>query len=127
MKEQFADYETSKMLKELRFDEVCLSFYSNYNQQVNRNDSWDMGFTSKDLTKDFMECLAPTWQQVKQWLWENHKWRISIRRISKEYTYEIWNQNNAPIEYGVKYDSPINAEIVGIKQAIQYLHKNKKS
>lgn len=133
MENQFVDYETSKFLKELGFNEVCLSYYSNYNQQVNRNDSWAMGFTSKDLTEDFMECLAPTWQQVEQWLWDTYAvyleivTRVPYPGSGMRWKYFIieWGTRDFP-KHDSNEDSPIKARTEGIKTSVKHLFVIKK-
>lgn len=131
---QFVDFEIAKMLKKLGFDKHCLSYYSNYNQQVNRNDNWCLGFEAKDLTEDFMECLAPLWQQTEEWLWEKHKLSFDVS-FHKGFYFECWKgrkyiphklgMTNEEIKKKKLFNNPIIAKIEGIKQAIKHLHSKK--
>lgn len=60
--------------------------------------------------------------EIKKWLWEKKDYALTVRMIGEKYTYEIWNTKTRRfIEYGVKYDSPIEAEIDGIKSAMESL------
>ena len=75
-KEQFADYETSKMLKELGFDENTNAWYPIIRKEVGRLVLHPQYFDYNDkdcFNKEYnRRCSAPLWQQVKQWLWGEH-------------------------------------------------------
>lgn len=149
MKDQRADYKTSKMLKELGFDEECFGFFVkpfrnddridflyNYTKQgilfKHNSDS-----ETKNWNDPNCKCSAPLWQQVKQWLWEKHDIFIEVVDVSTQ-DESIHSDKMIGIiefEYAVKIkeeyievnqtDSPITAEIEGIKKAVQYLYETK--
>lgn len=124
MKDQFADYETAKMLKELGYpksqDGKHFGWY-----RVDKNILVDRDIPSR-MQSHFNTILAPLWKQVKEWLWEQkHRPSIMVYRFGTYYFYYI--------EFAVtkeklpnskeKFNSPIEAEIEGIKRAVEYLYK----
>lgn len=127
MKDQFADYETSKMLKELGFDKPCFAYYDSrrileirdYPDRESRG-NWKI---------ELPPCTAPLWQQVKEWLWI-HK-AICMHTFSDvrdEGTLFICEavHGYAPIIKQIQNTtSPITAEIEGIKKTVEYLHQQK--
>ena len=131
MKDQFADYKTSTMLKELGFNEICFSLVDendgiyplSIRDHANLKFQQDISFQGKS------RCVpSPLWHQAKQALWTEFNLSLTVRMVGKKYTYEIFNiAKNSFVEYGVKYDSPIEAEIDGIKSAVEYLYKKLKS
>lgn len=131
MKENFCDYETSKMLKELGYNEVCLAWFTDRADDKTQLQqmSFEMSaYYSEDEIKnsevDEEVYCAPLWQQAKQWLWEKHKMAI-YPEILSGYYYKIFKRGEIPIGGLTKYDSPIEAEIEGIKAAVKYLWENK--
>ena len=82
MNEQFCNYEISKKLKELGFEDECLGFYSKHNQFhlisygiVSYNNTHD-SICIHPLYK--LDCAAPLWQQVIDWLREKHDIDVEI-------------------------------------------------
>ncbi len=71
MKREFVPYELALKLKQLGFDEPCLTYY-NYDKKIERSDDWAYGVTLKDK-RDRNECLAPLFQQAFRWLRETHQ------------------------------------------------------
>jgi hypothetical protein len=151
----FADYEHSLMLKELGFREPCVSFYDR--QEVVHPNIQEVGtlismkFTisesqeEKERLKDYDEddyvfidfipsddmkdVLRPTWQQVKQWLWEKHNIYIEIgETIREKFHYHIYKKRETDrntIWTDAMFTSPVTAEINGIKKAIEHLREQK--
>lgn len=121
MKEQFATHEVSKQLKGLDFDEECLQVY--------------------DARMDRIILRSPLWSQVKQWLFNKHQIYISAVGMDLSKTTETtggWYcelhqlggiKRETYLFDGIKvcgyFDSPVTAEIEGIKKAVEYLYKNK--
>ena len=68
---QCADYETSKMLKEIEFSEDCICWFDDKKEIM-------FSFTSKDESQ---YVHAPLWYQVEEWLWEKHKITIEIEKV----------------------------------------------
>lgn len=147
MKNQFADYETSKKLKQLGFDEECFKIYcSSSNTGDNEIQLWktETVFDTKDVSKNSEltnenSCTAPLWWQIKEWLWEKYEIRISYKIGTNGYDQDSF--------HGVSYaknkdwslainsdgmigcsrgfvDSPNKSEIEAIKETINHLYKN---
>jgi hypothetical protein len=70
MEKEFIPYEQALALKELGFDEPCLTYY-NYDKRIERSDDWAYGCTLEDK-RDRNECLAPLYQQAFRWFREKH-------------------------------------------------------
>ncbi len=120
MQNNFCDYETSKMLKELGFDEMCTGYYPpdkelfiTLFQQENRNSKYPH------------LVHAPLWQQVEQWLWEQKgRWIQVSESNANEFGYTIQDVADVQsIKYGFK--SPITARTEGIREAVKWLKKSK--
>lgn len=135
MKELFLDYQHSKMLKELEFNEPCLKIYCAYSTTGdNEIKLWKSEtIFEKDSSKNSRlsnenSCTAPIYQQVKQFLWEKYEISIEVERVSistvlfKVRVYQFVNGDNELIQY-LHFESPIEAEIEGIKTAISHLRK----
>lgn len=140
MKEELADYETSKMLKELGFDEECFAFFkqdlliedsasnTSLNEFINETKSVNPSILNDNL------CSAPSYHQVKKWLWEKHGITIYDIRDYVKNTFEFRATKNKlnlidkqvqmlPLKME-SFNSPITAEIEGIKYSIKYLYEN---
>ena len=70
MDKEFVKYETALALKELGFDEPCLTYY-NYDKRIERSDDWAYGCTLIDK-RDRNQCLAPLYQQAFRWFREKY-------------------------------------------------------
>lgn len=132
--ENFLDYEHSKMLEELalKIDTTTTEseqhniwcfhkgakkyllvtvFYLDTNQNAIQFDTND-------------SCDAPTYWQAKQFLWEKHKISLQVESYvegMEGHKFRIWNTK----DWLYKFDSPITAEMEGIKSAIQEIWKQK--
>jgi hypothetical protein len=121
MNGQFCSYEISKRLKELRFKDECLGFYSKHDQfhlisygRVSYNNTHD-SICIHPLYK--LDCSAPLWQQVIDWLREEHRFHIQITPISYlnytkiAYFYNIGSDdaNKAIYDYQDKYGDVLDA------------------
>ena len=135
MKKNFTDYETAKRLKELGMDEKCFDWY--YAKVLTNTPQGDCYIKSQKeldiLTEKFPaeRYLAPLWQQVKAWLWEEHKIWLDVtdtglaKEGEKIYScFVTRHKDDGRNQY--YYASPITAEIEGIKQAVKYLTEQKK-
>ena len=86
MKEQFVTYEIALKLKELGFDEECFGLYKN--KILFR---YYETFTWNDFSNSIK---APLWQQVIDWLREEHGIHIII---NKTYGYVLLLNKRNPI------------------------------
>jgi len=68
MEKEFCTYETALALKELGFDEPCLTYYKN-DGEFSPLPYEKEGFTLSDLDK---AILSPLYQQVFRWFREKH-------------------------------------------------------
>lgn len=129
MKNQFADYDTSKMLKEIGFDEPINEYYAGtYSYHYFLKNNFNMkGFHFDNVELSHLTCefiSAPLWQQVKQWLWEKHDTAIILDSMTEKlWVYKIFKLDKLFICSTHLFDSPITAEIEAIKQAVIHLHK----
>lgn len=112
MNKQFCDYETAKKLKELGLKEKCFGFYANKGKVHNICDN---NWHSHRKIGEKIPVTSPLWQQIEEWLWEEHKIYIGLSRGLDDF----WM-----VKYVDKtFDSPITAKIEGIKAAVKYLTK----
>ena len=80
MKKEFVPYELAVKLKELGFDEECLSYY--FNKQLS--------FGSKTSYGEVVE--APLYQQAFRWFREKYELYSTIMfRVSMEDNNEYWD------------------------------------
>ena len=119
MEKIFVDYEISKMLKELGFDLGITDVSKAYDKNGD-----EVNWTTKHFY-----CWKPLWQQVEEWLWDKHKIYIETTAIGgDEFEMGIYKQPEGTVlnieeDY---FNSPITAKMGGIKQAVKYLHAQKK-
>lgn len=66
MKKLFVPFQLSLKLRELEFDEECLTYY-NSNGEIEYSDDWACGATMENK-RERHECLAPLWQQAFEFL-----------------------------------------------------------
>lgn len=136
MKDNFADYETSKMLKELGFDEPCLGHYWTDHREVEvrlYREHEGIQQSNSKIENNFPPTFtAPLWQEVEKWLWDKHKIVIQVTDISSridgynEYEFETTIiDEHGFIDYMASLTSPIDAKINGIKNAVKHLHTQK--
>ena len=120
MKKQFADYETSKILKELGFDEKCLAYYNSLgsNRKLKPIDTDFKNF--RDIGIQLIK--VPLWSQVEQWLWEKHQILISVNHRGEGVfcPYISFTKKGEGV-LCIREENPIDAKIKGIKEAVEYL------
>ena len=90
MKDLFLPYQQSLELRELGFDEICLTHYWGENILNEAYGGWMKNSNTKYV-------MAPTWEQAFKWLRENYDWQHSIEPTADQhshklgYNYWIWN------------------------------------
>lgn len=90
MDNQFATYEIAKSLKKLGFNKKCFGYYRNllgsneiiFSDSIKNNSKNN---SELDNTK-YNYIAAPLWQQVIDWLRDDHG--IGIHEIEKKFTEE---------------------------------------
>lgn len=90
MRELLAPYDIAKLMQSVGFNERCLTCYKT-DKSVFMSDDWAYGMTKEDLTKEWMDCLAPTYEQVMNWLMINHDIKFGI--------YPCIDDSNSPNEF----------------------------
>lgn len=121
MKEQFCDYETSRKLKELGFNAPCIALHGEggFNCGMIKN--------SKNSNWQNPVCTAPLWQQVRQWIWDNHKAFIRLEFDDDGYYVPSLISEDGNLNFVLnnkKVHDYIEAENDAIKDAVEWLHKN---
>ena len=123
----FADYNTSKLLRELGFDEPCFGVYSLNNEFSYSHDAHQL---YRPKNSQLFYSTAPLWQQIESFLWD--KYLIQVRETSMEIGSGWYSKfiicSNSDIQEAFKqgmgmeyYDSPITSKIEGIKKVIRWL------
>lgn len=132
-KDSFVDFETAKRLKPLGYKEECLSFY-----EADGTWKWNNGTQNFDsnwlsINKDNIDYYsAPSWQDVKKWLWENYRLYYvldSDRHLKMVTVVRDLNKNGAiiipekleSVNDFDRFESPIDSERDAIKQTIKHL------
>ncbi|MGV8961885.1 MAG: hypothetical protein ACOH2V_00700 [Candidatus Saccharimonadaceae bacterium] len=103
MKNQFSTYEIAKKLKELGFDEECLAYYHNDNEDITDNNFYlfdyfnTIGITTTQLKSNKgMECFiaAPLWQQIIDWLFLHLEFYYPYLSLELEIDHSgVWHQS----------------------------------
>jgi len=134
MKNLFADYQTSKLLKELGFNEETNACYWQKNGNLfiqSYYANWNANTPDIPDTETDEDVSAPLWQQVEEWLWEKHKFYICTVQIpSSEIlntTFHSTVETESDIIVTCSFDSPITASTEGIKAAVKWLGEQQKN
>lgn len=129
MDKDFTDYETSKMLKELQ-----LTMFATHLWNGDDNPPTLISMNHKQSDKYIVKrnwYSAFRWQEIKEWLWEKHKIGLFVFG-DKELTGSYYNcegsfhASDSRIFKTKNFESPIKAEIEGIKSTIKHLHSPEK-
>jgi len=90
MKHLFVPYQQSLELRELGFDEICLTHY--WGNDI-LNEAYG-GWMKNSITKYVM---SPTFSQAFKWLRENYHWQHSIEPTADQHShklgYNYWGWN----------------------------------
>ena len=81
MREQFVTYEIALKLKELGFDEECLTSFDpgwNFNMPSGRTKN-NSNYPKENVTNQ--KCAAPLWQQAIDWFREKYKINCILNHI----------------------------------------------
>jgi len=100
MNKEFIPYEEALALKELRFDEPCLS---SFDENKNLFKVWE-----NDVVNGRTICSAPLYQQAFRWFREKYNIHNGIYPYYDEYEFQIKDfrlTTNTPINSGLmKYE-----------------------
>jgi hypothetical protein len=120
MNKEFIPYEQALELKELGFDEPCLTFYNGKFLESTDYD-FDNG-TSKDIG---LCIVAPLYQQAFRWLREKHNWIGGIRNLDRKkhmiVADFVKDEDNSFMIWADNYE---DAELKALKKLIERI-KNK--
>lgn len=128
MEEEFVPYSLALELKELGFNEICLTYY-NFDGKIERSDDWDFGVDMENK-RDRNQCLAPLWQQVFRFFREQllldsciiPYWFIDGEYKVKKYTYSIEPSNRFDEYFDCdsdEYDTYKDAELECLRKLIE--------
>lgn len=120
-REQFLDYDHSKMIKDLGFDEKCMAHYENKKLNIICLDNKNSYYKPNTI------ITAPSWYQVEEFFWKKYKAYIMINVGEKDYVASLVSEdgNWDFILFNDKIDSPVIAKNEGIKKSIEWLYKMK--
>ncbi len=131
MKNKFADFETSRMMKALGYADKCFGFYANEGEVHNITDN---AWHEHKSMKAEVPVVSPLWQDVEAWLWE--KFNIQCRETNMSIghgwyaTYKICGSRDLQTVFDEEmpadfFPSPIEAKIAGLKNAVKWLYEKK--
>ena len=129
MKNQFVTYEIALKLKELGFDEECFCTY--HNAELSRNPSHKIDATPiqgkpyiwKNSKFHNSIVCAPLWQQVIDWLREEHNIHLYLpKSVYDGYVYVV-NSKYSDTIYNDYYDAREQAILKAIELCKKNYHK----
>lgn len=137
MKDQFVDYETSRMLSELGFKEPCLQFYiKRHNNETEFALASELEWDIRDFSAWIdTNISAPLWQQIEAWLCSRNIFvqieldQTSYPKFAAE-IYEFKHISNFERITDAKnwflYTTSEEARNYAIRYAVKYLYDNLK-
>lgn len=136
---EFTPYQESFELKELGFDEECLSRF--FGEKLTIATTFGCK-NSDEVPKEYdFRCTAPLYQQAFRWFREKHNWQASIEatkdqhRFDLGYNYWIWNSETGEEYHTMPTNCPSGdfefktyeeAELACLQRLIEII-KNKQS
>ena len=121
MKDLFLPYQQSLELRELGFDEICLTHYWGENILNEAYGGWMKNSNTKYV-------MSPTWEQAFKWLRENYNILATIYSNASGYLYEWhdavggthrgWSEYEGPNDSGV-WDTYEEAKLACITKLIE--------
>lgn len=136
MKHLFLPYSLSFLAKQNGFNEPCLAFYS---ASANAGDNnfeklWFPKVLDKAIDSDIVcysdltnekSCLSPTWQQIKQWLWDKYRIYTVIEIINwaqNKYSWAAYKDGHGILCSEENCATPLLAEEKAIGVIFKYLN-----
>jgi hypothetical protein len=113
MNNEFVSYEIALKLKELGFNEPCLTYYYNISGKLRTNISVDInnGWAYEGTKKSGI-TLTPLYQQVFRWFRNQFNWQSSIEATNDQHSHElgfnyfIWNNVTGKEHHTMPKDRP---------------------
>ena len=131
MNNEFVSYEIALKLKELGFDEPCLTYYYELTSNLRTHLAIDVrNAWTYSGNKKLGFTLAPLYQQAFKWIREKHNIDISINTIYSKYNENTIKQYSGVIDTKTMYtnvgfyDNYEEAQLAGLQKMIEII-KNK--
>jgi hypothetical protein len=133
MNNEFVSYEIALKLKELGYNEPCLTYYYELTSNLRTHLAIDIrNAWTYSGNKKLGFTLAPLYQQVFKWLRNKYDINFSINTI-----YSKYNENTSKKYSGVIdnktvftnvgfYDTYEEAELAGLQKMIEIIENQKK-
>jgi hypothetical protein len=113
MNNEFVSYEIALKLKELGFDEPCITYYYELNSNLRTHLGVDiLNAWTYTGNKKLGFTLAPLYQQVFRWFREQFNWQSSIEATNDQHNHElgynhfIWNNVTGEEYHTMPKDRP---------------------
>jgi hypothetical protein len=131
MEKEFVSYGIALKLKELGFDEPCLTYYYELTSNIRTGLSINiLNAWTYSGNKKLGFTLAPLYQQAFKWIREKHNIDISINTIYSKYNENTIKQYSGVIDTKTMYtnvgfyDNYEEAQLAGLQKMIEII-KNK--
>jgi hypothetical protein len=128
MEKEFVSYEIALKLKELGFDEPCITYYYELTSNLRTHLAIDIRYAWTYLgTNKLGFTLAPLYQQVFKWIREKHNIDISINTIYSKYNENTIKQYSGVIDTKTMYtnvgfyDNYEEAQLAGLQKMIEII------
>jgi len=129
IKKEFIPYELALELKQLGFDEPCISNYTSFGKFSN-DYSAPRKYNSEFELGSYIS--APTYSQAFRWFREKHNLRCQINYIGGLINETTWwdisiigHYNTDPKEWEMKYQPYEEAELACLKKLIEIVSNSK--
>jgi hypothetical protein len=130
MRKEFVSYEIALKLKELGFDEPCLTYYYEFTSDLRTHIGVDIGNAwTYAGTNKLGFTLAPLYQQVFKWLRNEYAIDFSINTIYSKYNENTIKQYSGVIDNKTMYtnvgfyETYEKAELAGLQKMIEIIEK----
>jgi len=131
MEKEFVSYEIALKLKELGYNEPCLTYYYELTSNLRTHLAIDVrNAWTYSGNKKLGFTLAPLYQQAFKWIREKHNIDISINTIYSKYNENTIKQYSGVIDNKTMYtnvgfyDNYEEAQLAGLQKMIEII-KNK--
>jgi hypothetical protein len=123
MEKEFIPYEQALALKELGFDEPCLSYFdSRLEHQIGNFD-----FREVSGYKESTSALSPLYQQAFRWFREKYGYDVTIKKCTpSEYKFEIeqlFVEGNNYYFIDFSFDTYEEAEVACLRKLIEIVKR----
>jgi hypothetical protein len=78
MKNEFVPYNIAKKLKDMGFDEPCISYYPDKDENIHYVTDGHNNVGVRSNSQFGIACSAPLWQQVTRWLRDERKINVYV-------------------------------------------------